>query len=49
MVEVVADEQNQGKKSEKNSGELWRPLGQYLTHQHLSYRGPRRRREKESH
>ena len=37
------------KKSEKNWGELWRPLGQYLTHQHLSYNGPRGRREKESH
>ena len=23
-----------------------RPLGQYQTHQHLNYRGPRRRREK---
>ena len=31
----------------KKTEESQRPLGQYQMHQHLNYRGPRRRREKE--
>ena len=45
-MEITSEEQNKI-KNEKSWGQSQRPLGQYQTHQHLNYRGPRRRREKE--
>ena len=47
MVEITSEEQNENKKNEKSWGQTQRPLGPYQTHQHLNYRGPRKRREKE--
>ena len=38
MVEITSEEQNKVKR---------RLLGQYQTHQHLNYMGPRKRREKQ--
>ena len=46
LVEITSEEQNKVKRMERTEDNQ-RPLGQYQTHQHLNYRGPRRRREKE--
>ena len=46
MVEITSKEQNKVKRMKRTEDNL-RPLGQYQMHQHLNYRGPRRRREKE--
>ena len=46
MVEITSEEQNKA-KNEKSWGQSQRRLGPYQTHQHLNYRGPRRRGEKE--
>ena len=46
MVETTSEEQNKVKRM-KRTEESQRLLGQYQTHQHVNYRGPRRRREKE--
>ena len=46
MVEITFKEQNKVKRM-KRTEDTQRPLGQYQMHQHLNYRGPRRRREKE--
>ena len=46
MVEIASEEENKVermKRTEDNLRDLW---GQYQTHQHSNYRGPRRR-EKE--
>ena len=47
MVEITSEEQNKVKRMKRTEDCLKRPLGQYQTHQHSNYRGPRRRREKE--
>ena len=49
MVEITSEEQNENKKNEKSWGQTQRPLGPYQTHQHLNYRGPRRRRGKKGY
>ena len=41
-MEITSEEQNKVKRMKRT-----RPMGQYQMHQHLNYRGPRRRREKE--
>ena len=41
-MEITSEEQNKA-KNEKSWGQSQRPLGPYQTHQHLNYRGPRRR------
>ena len=46
MVEITSEDQNKVKRM-KRTEDTQRPLGQYQMHQHLNYRGPRRRREKE--
>ena len=46
MVEITAEEQKKGKGMKKNWGYPQTPLGQYETHQHSSYRGPRGKRKK---
>ena len=45
MVEITDTEQNKEKRIERNEDSL-SSLGQHYTHQHLHYRGPRRRRER---
>ena len=45
-MEITSEEQNKVKRM-KRTEDTQRPLGQYQMHQHLNYRGPRRRREKE--
>ena len=45
MVAITSEEQNEVKRMKRTEDSL-RPLGQYETHQHSNYRGPRRRREK---
>ena len=47
-VEITSEEQNKVKRM-KRTGDDLRPPGQYQTHQHSNYRGPRGRREKERH
>ena len=48
MGEITAVEQDkERKKNEKKEGQFKRSLGQHSTHQHLHYRGPRRRKERE--
>ena len=44
MVEITSEEQNKVKRMKRTEDSL-RPLGQYQTHKHLNYKGPRRRRE----
>ena len=46
MVEITSEEQTKVKRMKRPKNSL-RPLGQYQTHQHSNYRGPRRRKEKE--
>ena len=46
VVEITSEEQNKVKRMKRTEDSL-RPLGQYETHQHSNYRGPRSRREKE--
>ena len=46
MVKITSEEQNEVKRMKRTEDSL-RPLGQYETHQHSNYRGPRSRREKE--
>ena len=46
MVEIISEEQNKVKRMKRTEDSL-RPVGQYQMHQHLNYRGARRRREKE--
>ena len=46
MVEIISEEQNKVKRMKRTEDSL-RPVGQYQMHQHLNYRGPRRRKEKE--
>ena len=43
MVERTSEDQNKVKRMKRTQ----RPLGQYQIYQHLNYRGPRRRREKD--
>ena len=45
-MELTSKEQNKVKRM-KRTEDPQRTLGQNQTHQHLNYRGPRRRREKE--
>ena len=47
MVEITSEEQNKVKRMKRTEDSL-RPLGQYQTHKHLNYKGPRRRREEKS-
>ena len=42
LVDFAAMEQN---KNEKKWEQFKRPMGQHSLHQHLHYKGPRRRRE----
>ena len=49
MVEIIAEEQNKGKRMKRIEESLRQYLGQYSMHQHSSYRGPRERKEKERH
>ena len=46
MVEIISEEQNKVKRMKRTEDSL-RPVGQYQMYQHLNYRGPRRRKEKE--
>ena len=46
MVEITSEKQNKVKRMKRTEASFQRPLGQYQMHQHLKYRGPRRR-EKE--
>ena len=46
MVEITSEEQNKVKRMKRTEDSLSDLLGQYQTHQHSNYRGPRRRREK---
>ena len=46
MVEITSVEQNKVKRM-KRTEHCLRPKGQHQMHQHLNYRAPRRRREKE--
>ena len=45
-VEIDSEEQNKVKRMKRTENCL-RSKGQHQMHQHLNYRGPRRRREKE--
>ena len=47
MVEITSEEQNKVKRM-KRTEDSQRPLGQYQIHQHSNFRGPIRRREKET-
>ena len=47
MVEITEVEQNKEKNNEKKSEDSLRDLEDNTEHQHLNYRVPRRRREKE--
>ena len=47
MVEISSEEQNKVKIM-KRTGQSQGLLGQYKIHQPSNYRGPRRRKEKES-
>ena len=46
MVEIISEEQNKVKRMKRTEDSL-RDLWDSIKHQHLNYRGPRRRREKE--
>ena len=48
MVEITSEEQNEVKRMETTEDSLRDLWGQHQMHQHLNYRGPRRRQEKES-
>ena len=48
MVEITSEEQNKVKRMKRTDDSL-RDLKQYQMHQHLNYRGPRRRREKKGY
>ena len=43
MVEITSEEQNKVKRMKRTEDSLSDLLGQYQTHQHSNYRGPRRR------
>ena len=47
MVGITSEEQNKVKRMKRTEDSLRDPLGQYQTHQHSNYKGPRRGREKE--
>ena len=46
IVEITTTEQNKEKRMKRIEDKSQRPLGQHVTHQHSSYRGPRRKRER---
>ena len=46
MVEITCEEQNKVKRMKRTEDSL-RDIWDNIKHQHLNYRGPRRRREKE--
>ena len=48
MVEITSKEQSKVKRMKRTEDSLRDILGQDQTHQHSNYRGPRRRREKET-
>ena len=46
MVEITSEEQNKVKRMKRTEDSL-RDIWDNIKHQHLNYRGPRKRREKE--
>ena len=49
ILEITVEEQNKREGMKRIEEGLRQYLGQYSMHQHLSYRGPRERKEKERH